>query len=135
MQEAKARKRKRNSEGPVESSITSDCSDGSSHSTLDARDNETIEATIDKKRRRKTIHGSSTEKDLAEARAEYYIQWINSLHRHDIQVLAMMLYDDYREMFGLQKTGAAEQVGLRLGLCEKTIKRWRKTFLNNAGRF
>lgn len=124
MQQAKARKRKRDSEESpvVESSIASTCSGGSSRSILEAREDEKMTARI------------SAQTDSAEARAEYYTQWINSLDRNDVQILAMMLYDIYRETFGLQKTAAAEQVGLRLGLCDKTIRIWRKTFLNN-GRF
>ena len=127
MQEAKARKRKGDSEeGPVENLIASTCSGASSHSILDARkDEEMIERTA----------RIQAQTDPAEARNEYYMQWINSLHRDDIQILAMMLYDNYIETFGLQKTTAAEQVALRLGLCDKTIRGWRKTFLNNSGRF
>lgn len=59
-----------------------------------------------------------------------YKEWISSLQRGNLQ----MLYDNYRERFGLQKTAAAE-VALCLGLSDKTIRTWRKTFLSNSGQF
>ena len=64
-----------------------------------------------------------------------YKQWINSLQRETLQMLAMLLYDNYRERFGLVKTDAAKEVGLCLGVSDKTVRIWRKTFLTNSGHF
>ena len=64
-----------------------------------------------------------------------YKQWINSLQRENLQMLAMLLYDNYRERFGLLKTDAAKEVGLCLGLSDKTVRIWRKMFLTNSGHF
>ena len=46
-----------------------------------------------------------------------------------------MVYDNYINRFGLTKTGAAKEVGLLLGISEKTVRIWRKDFLSNDGDF
>ena len=54
-----------------------------------------------------------------------YEDWIFSLNRDDRKMLAMMLYDNYVTRFGLRKTAAAVEVGLNLGVSDKTIRIWR----------
>ena len=44
----------------------------------------------------------------------------------------MMTYDNYINRFGLSKTGAAREVGLLLGINEKTVRLWRNDFLSNG---
>ena len=42
---------------------------------------------------------------------------------------------NYIKRFGLTKTGAAKEVGLLLGLSDRTVRLWRKDFLTNDGNF
>jgi len=50
-------------------------------------------------------------------------------------MLAMMLYDNYISRFGLLKTAAAVEVGLNLGVSDKTVRLWRRDFIANGGEF
>ena len=47
----------------------------------------------------------------------------------------MMLYDDYRNNFGLLKISAARQVAAFFGISEKTVRTWRKQFLMDPDEF
>ena len=118
MQEAKARKRQAQS-GELDSSPLSTSVDDSSQSVLHIHEAvEEVEAVPDQE--------ESTRNDTVD-----YKKWVSNLERENQQ----MLYDNYRERFGLQKTSAADEVGLCLGICGKTIRIWRKQFLNNSGQF
>ena len=57
-----------------------------------------------------------------------YEDWRNDMKRVDQQRMAMMLYDNYRTRFLLQKTAAAQEVALFLNISEKTVRTWRKKF-------
>ena len=63
------------------------------------------------------------------------MNWIDELEREDLKMLAMLMYDNYRKRFGLLKTSAAKEVALCLGMGEKTVRLWRKNFLENSGSF
>ena len=118
MQEAKARKRQAQS-GELDNSPLSTSVDDSSQSVLHIHEAvEEVEAVPDQE--------ESTRNDTVD-----YKKWVSNLERENQQ----MLYDNYRERFGLQKTSAADEVGLCLGICGKTIRIWRKQFLNNSGQF
>ena len=58
-----------------------------------------------------------------------YKDWLNDMKRVDQQRIAMMLYDNYRTRFLLQKTAAAQEVARFLNISEKTVRTWRKQFL------
>ena len=92
MQKAKARKRQAQSEKPPDGSALSmsTCVDESLHVSGAREDNEELEAVFE-------------EEDSTRDITVDYKQWINSLQREDQQTLAMMLYDNYRERFGLLK--------------------------------
>ena len=64
-----------------------------------------------------------------------YSDWIGEMEREDLKMLAMLLYDNYRKRFGLLKTSAAKEVALCLGIGEKTVRLWRKNFLENSSSF
>ena len=64
-----------------------------------------------------------------------YEDWLSTLQRDDTQMMAMMIYDNYVERFGLLKTAAAKEVGLLLGVNEKTVRKWRAEFYLNGGVF
>ena len=64
-----------------------------------------------------------------------YDDWLVTLPRENVQMMAMMLYDSYIERFGLLQTKAAEEVALLLGVNEKTIRRWRYDWIDNNGSF
>lgn len=64
-----------------------------------------------------------------------YEDWLSTLQREDTQMIAMMIYDNYIERFGLLKTAAAKEVGLLLGINEKTIHKWKAKFCLNGGVF
>jgi len=57
-----------------------------------------------------------------------YYDWIAEMSRLDQQRIAMMLYDNYRERFGMLKTNAAHEVASFFGISEKTVRTWRKPF-------
>ena len=63
----------------------------------------------------------------SEDTAAIYSDWISNMERVDKQKMAMMLYDNYVEQLGLrlQKTEAAREVGLFLGVNDKTVRLWR----------
>ena len=71
----------------------------------------------------------------SEDTAAIYSDWVSEMKRIDKQKVAMMLYDNYVERMGLQKTEAAKGVGLFLGVSDKTVRLWRKEFLCNDGEF
>ena len=58
-----------------------------------------------------------------------YEDWLKHMKRVDQQRMAMMLYDNYRTRFLLQKTAAAEEVALFLNISGKTVRIWLKQFL------
>jgi len=64
-----------------------------------------------------------------------YDDWLLTLQRENTQMMAMMIYHNYRERFGLLKTAAAKEVSLLLGVNEKTIRMWRAEFLSSKGCF
>lgn len=88
---------------------------------------------------------SSDEEDLhdedyegaltSENRSAIYNDWISEMKRIDKQKMAMMLYDDYVDRRGMQKTQAAMEVGLFFGVNDKTVRLWRRDFLCNGGEF
>ena len=64
-----------------------------------------------------------------------YKDWIDEMDRIDLQRMVMMLYDDYRNNFGLLKTSAARQVAAVFGLTNRTVITWRKQFLMDPDGF
>ena len=64
-----------------------------------------------------------------------YEDWLFTLRREDTEMMAMMIYDNYIARFGLLKTAAANEVGLLLGINEKTIRRWKAEFHLKGGVF
>ena len=64
-----------------------------------------------------------------------YDDWLVTLPKENVQMMAMMLYDSYIERFGLLHTKAAEEVALLLSVNEKTIRRWRYDWIDNKGSF
>lgn len=119
----KARNRQAQSERPQDNLTLTTSVDDSLHVSGAREDDKELEAVFEEEE-------ESTRNVTVD-----YKQWINSLQREHQQMLAMMLYDNYRERFGLQKTSAAEEVALCLGVSDKTIRLWRKDFLNNSGQF
>ena len=64
-----------------------------------------------------------------------YEDWLFHLERDDKKMLAMLLYDNYINKFKQLKTAAAAEVASVLGICEKTVRQWRKDFVANGGEF
>jgi len=60
-----------------------------------------------------------------------YREWIAEMSRLDQQRLAMMLFDNYRDNFGLMKTDTACQVASFFGISDRTVRTWRKSFLQD----
>ena len=74
--------------------------------------------------------------DFSKAGAKLcYEDWLFTLQKEDTQMMAMMIYDNYIERFGLLKTAAAKEVGLLLGINEKTIRKWKAEFYSRGGVF
>ena len=67
--------------------------------------------------------------------SELYKEWLSSVERNDVKMMAMMLYDRFLEHWHFTKTSAAAEVGEILGLNEKTVRSWRKDFYLNKGEF
>ena len=70
-----------------------------------------------------------------EDKTSIYSDWIGEMNRTDMQKESMMLYDNYLERFGLQKTPSAQEVALFFVISDKTVRRWRKDFLRNGEDF
>ena len=68
-------------------------------------------------------------------RSAIYKDWISELEQEDAKMLTMLLYDNCRSRFGLLKTFAAKEVGLCLGIGEKTVRRLRKNFIADSDKF
>lgn len=49
--------------------------------------------------------------------------------------MSIMLRHNFTNHFGLTKTGAAKETALLLGVNEKTIRIWNKSFFTNVGTF
>ena len=64
-----------------------------------------------------------------------YSDWVSEMKRIDKQKMTVMLYDNYVERMGLQKTEAAKEVGLFFNVSDKTVRLWRREFLCNGGKF
>ena len=75
------------------------------------------------------------EKLTSEDISAIYSDWVSEMKRIDKQKMAMMLYDNYVNRMSLQKTEAAKEVGLFLGVSDKTVRLWRKEFMCNDGEF
>ena len=69
--------------------------------------------------------GELTGKDIS----AIYNDRISAMKRIDEQKMAMMLYDNYVERMGFQKTEAVKEVGLFLGVNDQTFRSWRREFL------
>lgn len=67
--------------------------------------------------------------------ASAYQDWLVTLDREDVKMMALMLHDNYTSRFGLTNVSAAAEVAQLLGLNEKTIRLWRKDFFTNKGEF
>ena len=76
-----------------------------------------------------------TSGSLREELQGVYDDWIFSLDREDRKMMAMMLYDNYITVFGIQKTAAAVEVSRLLGVSERTVRMWRQDFVSNGGEF
>ena len=81
--------------------------------------------------------GDDRESDGEDYRGEftYDDDWFVTLEKEQVQMMAMMLYDNYIIRFGLLHTKAAEEVALLLGVNEKTVRRWRYDWIDNKGSF
>lgn len=55
--------------------------------------------------------------------------WLLTLERSRVQIIAIMLNDNYIEHFGLLRRKAAEEVALLLGTNQKTVRRWRSDWV------
>ena len=66
-----------------------------------------------------------------------YDDWLHhhTLEKEDAQMMAMMVYDNYINRFGLLQTKIAEEVALLFNINEKTIRRWRADWVANKGFF
>ena len=51
-----------------------------------------------------------------------YQDWLQTLGRDDLKMMALMLYDNYKARFGLTNSGVAAEVALLLNFNEKTPK-------------
>ena len=66
------------------------------------------------------------EKLTSEDISAIYSDWFSEMKRIDKQKMAVMLYNNYVNRMSLQKTEAAKEVGLFLGMSDKTVRLWRK---------
>ena len=66
-----------------------------------------------------------------------YDDWLHlhTLEKEDAQMMAMMVYDNYINRFGLLQTKIAEEVALLFNINKKTIRRWRADWVANKGFF
>ena len=64
-----------------------------------------------------------------------YEDWLATMDREDVKMMAMMLHDNYTSRFGLTHTSPAAEVAQLLGFNKKTIRLWKKGFLANKGEF
>ena len=67
--------------------------------------------------------------------AAVYQDLLMTVDREDLKMMAMMLHDNYVERFGLTMTAAAGEVGQLPRVNEKTIRLWRKYFVQHHGEF
>ena len=79
---------------------------------------------------------SDTESDFNETSAkEIYRDWMSSQCKSDVQMMAVVLMDTFRERFGMTDVGAASEAGIVVGFNEKTVRTWRNDFYANRGEF
>ena len=64
-----------------------------------------------------------------------YDDWLHTLQIEDVQMMAMMVYDNYINRFGMLQTKATEEVALLFNTNEKNISRWRADWVANNGFF
>ena len=85
-------------------------------------------------------HGSSESSDddsgfTNDDAHHVYQEWLKEQPKHNVKVMAVMIMDTFIDRFNLTTLGAANEVGLLLGLNEKTVRTWRRDFYSNRGRF
>ena len=61
--------------------------------------------------------------------------WLKQQPKESIKIMSIMLHHNFINRFWLTKTGAAKETALLLGVNEKTIRIWNKSFLRNSGTF
>ena len=71
--------------------------------------------------------------DVCAMAAEPLNEWLNNLHRDDVQHIALLLYANISKEFSLQKTNTASVVASFLHKNERTIRRWIDDFVSNDG--
>ena len=78
---------------------------------------------------------SDDERMTADESKSIWKKWLQEQPKDSLKMLSIMLTDTYIERFGLTKTNAAKESALLLGMNEKTIRTWRKSYYANMGKF
>ena len=126
MNEAKAEKRRQNSEELEEQ-----------HSTIDMNESDLLPAPTDTFPDVLSDEWSTDDEDYDEEEdvSAMYDDWMNELDREDLQMMAMMMYDYFVRQLKFMKTRTAEEVAKCLGISDRTVRAWRKDFLSNHRSF
>jgi len=102
-------------------------------STLTMNESLTLPAPTDQPDDSSSSEASTEDEDYNATAAEedlsgVYKNWLDELDREDLHMMAMVMYDNYLKRFGLLKTSAAKEVALCLGVGEKSVRMWKKSF-------
>ena len=102
-------------------------------STLAMNESLTLPAPTDQPDGSSGSEASTEDEDYDATAAEedlsgVYKDWLDELDREDLHMMAMVMYDNYLKRFGLLKTSAAKEVALCLGVGEKSVRMWKKSF-------
>ena len=60
-----------------------------------------------------------------------YDEWLKVQPKSSLKTMAIMIMDMFLDRFPFTVLGASNEVGLLLGLNEKTVRTWRKDFYSN----
>ena len=66
---------------------------------------------------------------------ESYEEYLSTVPRETLKVLAVMMTDCFMTRFGLTTVAAAKESGMLFDVNEKTVRNWRNEFYNNNGSF
>uniref|UniRef100_A0A1X7V209 Uncharacterized protein n=1 Tax=Amphimedon queenslandica TaxID=400682 RepID=A0A1X7V209_AMPQE len=67
--------------------------------------------------------------------SENYEDYLSTIPRETLKVLAVMMMDCFTTRFGLTNVAAAKESGLLFDVNEKTVRNWRSEFYANKGSF
>ena len=124
-------------EDPMEETAVSTCRSGKDDADAGSGDGELEgQAMCSNSENDRGDSSSNDESDFSDDKAQdIFDDWIVSLTLADRKMLSVLLFDSFRERQKMSVKEAAQESASIAGFNEKTVRRYRKEFYENKGKF